>query len=199
MNKFETHNLNKKEVKLYPQMREKYEKFYDSYSKRVWQDMDQNYIELKEEIQWCINRPKEIAIEIEFLYDRIKTTNQCNHSLEMYVKDSLFDLSQKSTSKRDRKITNHNLINFKLEKRLNKEEKNYLRLMIEALKQEKEIIQKHYHPTLKKLKEDLRQEKYQAFYEDVLNQLHISDILSSDIDSLKEQLKEKERINVNNI
>ena len=199
MNKFETHNLNKKEVKLYPQMREKYEKFYDSYSKRVWQDMDQNYIELKGEIQWCINRPKEIHVEIEFLYDRIKTINQCNHSLEMYIKDSLFDLSQESTSKRDRKIINHNLINFKLEKRLNKEEKNYLKSMIEALKQEKEIIQKHYHPTLKKLKEDLRQEKYQAFYEEVLNQLHISDILSSDIDSLKEQLKEKERINVNNI
>lgn len=196
MEKFETHNINKKTVKLYPQMREKYEKFYDSYSKREWQDMDQNYIELKEEIQWCVNRPKEINIEIQFLYDRIDSIKDCNFSLKNYIADSLFDLSQATTPKKDKKIINKNLINFKLEKKLNRDELTYLKNMITSLKQEKEIIQKHYHPTLKELKESLRQEKYEAFQEAVLKQLHIDQILSSDIDKLKEQMKEN--INANN-
>lgn len=196
MEKFETHNINKKTVTLYPQMREKYEKFYDSYSKREWQDMDQNYIELKEEIQWCVNRPKEINIEIQYLYDRIDSIKDCNFSLKNYIADCLFDLSQTTTPKKDKKVINKNIIGYTLEKKLNRDEITYLKNMITSLKQEKEIIQKHYHPTLKKLKEDLRQEKYQAFCEDVLNQLHIDQILSSDIDKLKEQMKEN--INANN-
>ena len=199
MNKFETHNLNKKEVKLYPQMREKYEKFYDSYSKRVWQDMDQNYIELKEEIQWCLRRLKEIGVELDSLGEITKQSKKIKHGLKMMIADNVFELKNNNISnKRKSKVERWNVAyNFQL-RLTNEELKEYKRVKL-GLIEEKDIIQNNYLYALKRLKEDLRQEKYQAFQEEVLNQLHISDILSSNIDSLKEQLKEKERINVNNI
>ena len=158
----EKFDLFSREFKLYPSMIDKYETYYQSLTKRDWRDMDEKYKDCLEERQWALNRIKEINREIDVNY-RLKRLYR------------MIDVKNKETAIK-----------------IIKQDIKHKKQTIANLKDELDVIKNHYLPLLKIMKEELRQEKHQTFHEEVLNQLHIDELLKCKTADEVNQLLEKE-------
>lgn len=166
-----------KQYELLPKQAEKTQYFYDSILKRDLSDLDQKYNEVKEEVQNQIQRVKDLnkLIDLSLRYINklkinIEESNCDEHKFIQIYKDGQPQewYTMKSVENQDKGID-----------QFAKEDIKHRRQSIKAYQQELKLIKTNFLPLLKLLKNEIRQERFEAFNERVMSELHINEVLES--------------------